>query len=185
MIDEHDITVCYLKDEPRLASQFDSRVKIIKAPYGLGTIPFLRNLYKSLVPDVIHTHCNHAIFLGLFAATGLRIKKFLTLHSIWIKLNWVDYVIFFLHRVLLFVFAPTCTIIAISDSVKEHLHKRIGLPPHRVVKVYNAIPNVTLIENKEELRDKLGIPQKSFCLLFIGRLEKAKSVDTLIDAIVF
>jgi glycosyltransferase involved in cell wall biosynthesis len=182
MASTNDITVCYLKDEPRLANLFDSRIKIIKVPFGLRSIPFLRRLYKRIKPDVIHTHCPHADFLGLFAATGLKIKKFTTIHNIWIKWNWNDNIIFYFYRFLLHSLVSECRIIAISSAIKEHLVNRINIPEYRIHLEYNCIPDLILTQSKEGLRLKLGIKIDDYCMLFIGRLEQQKSVDTLIKA---
>jgi len=157
MASTNDITVCYLKDEPRLANLFDSRIKIIKVPFGLRSIPFLRRLYKRIKPDVIHTHCPHADFLGLFAATGLKIKKFTTIHNIWIKWNWNDNIIFYFYRFLLHSLVSECRIIAISSAIKEHLVNRINIPEYRIHLEYNCIPDLILTQSKEGLRLKLGI----------------------------
>jgi glycosyltransferase involved in cell wall biosynthesis len=178
MAGDHEIHICYLKDEPRVASQFDPRIRIIKAPYGIKTIPFLRKLYKELRPDIIHTHCPHADLLGHAAVLGLRLRMVSTIHNIWIKWNAADYLIFLMYRVL-FTLCRT-RVVAISDVVRDHIMKRFGVKNCSVIRLHNAIPEIRVANTKNELRTQLWIDQTSFCALFIGRLEQQKSVHTLI-----
>jgi len=180
LVKNHEITVCYLKDEARVSDQFDPRIKIIKAPYGIKTISFLRKLYKNIRPDIVHTHCPHADILGHVSALGLKLKMFTTIHNVWIKWNAVDYAVFFIYRVL-FAFCKT-RVVAISDVVRDHAICRLGVKSKMVSRIYNAVPEVQLEYSKKELRTRLGISQTFFCVLFIGRLEQQKSVDTLIRA---
>jgi glycosyltransferase involved in cell wall biosynthesis len=180
MAKNHEITVCYLKDDARVANQFDQRIKIIKAPYGAKTVSYLRHLFKELQPDIVHTHCPHADILSHVASLGLRLNMITTLHNVWVKWNAADRAIFFIYRVM-FNLCNT-RVVAISDVVREHAIHRLRVKSSNVIRLHNAIPDVRVEYTKRDLRTRLGIDHTSFCVLFIGRLEQQKSVDTLIHA---
>lgn len=180
MAKNHEITVCYLKDKSDVANQFDPRVKIIKVPYGVKTVPYLRRLFKDLQPDIVHTHCPHADIFSHVAALGLRLHMVTTLHNVWVKWNAADRVIFFVYRIM-FNLCNT-RVVAISDVVREHAMRRLRVKSANVIRLHNAIPEMRVEDTKSTLRTRLGIDHTSFCVLFIGRLEQQKSVDTLINA---
>lgn len=179
---EHSVDVIYLKFEPQLAGQLSPAINLHHIPLNRYCAANLSNLLKELQPDVIHTHLTHADFLGLWAAKSLPARQFCTMHNIWFKWDWRDYLIFAAYRGLFNLVAPRSHVIGISQSVGEHVINRLKVPPRRVSVINNAIPQLDAPLDYREMRRLLNIPPEAFCLLFIGRLRLQKSVDTLLLA---
>jgi len=180
---KHEVHIIYLKDVTLLKPMFDQRITFHRVDLGMSCASKLRSLVKQIHPDVVHTHLGHADLIGLWAVRGLPLKRVCRMHNIWFKRNWIDNVVIFpLYSFLFRTVAKDCKVIAISESVAKHCREVLHAKPANVILLYNAIPNISIRESKEELREKLSIPVSSFCILFVGRLEKQKSVDTLIRA---
>jgi glycosyltransferase involved in cell wall biosynthesis len=180
--ERYEIHVAYLKDEPLLAASFPASVTIHHVPLGRGVVSRMRGLMKSVRPDIVHTHLGHGDLIGLLASAFLPVRRFCTMHNIWFKWNWKDKVIFAAYRFYFATIARGCTVVCISKSVEDHVRKVLRVPARQARLVYNAIPSLPAPIPREELRRKLSISVDCFCLLFVGRLEKQKSVDTLLSA---
>jgi glycosyltransferase involved in cell wall biosynthesis len=182
-LNDHEVHIIYLKGEPLLLAMLSGLVQMHKVNLSLTCARALRIKIKLINPDVVHTHLGHADMIGLWSCRGLPVKRFCTMHNIWFKWNWVDYIIFIFYRVLFKTVAENCIVIAISESVFNHVEYVLRVPKSRIKLLYNAIPQSLMHFSKEELRSQLNLPANSFCILFVGRLEIQKSVDTLIRAI--
>lgn len=180
---KHKVHIVYLKGDPLMQALLINTVRLHKVDLKRGVIRNLRKLIKSIRPDVVHTHVGHADFIGLWACRDMKVKRFCTMHNIRYKWNYLDYVIFATYALLFKTAARNCTVIAISKVVANHLEKIVGVRKKNIRLIYNAIPDKTLKQSKEELQSELNIPTNSFCVLFVGRLEIAKSVDTLLYAV--
>jgi glycosyltransferase involved in cell wall biosynthesis len=178
----HEVHIIYLKHEPLLQSLLSESVKIHKVELDRQCASNLRKEFRLLNPDVIHTHLGHADLLGLWASRGLSVKRFCTMHNVWFKWSWKDYVIFAAYVFLFKTVARNCKVIAISKTVQDHIRRRLMVPEKNVKLLYNAVPDLKMESDKTQLRKELGLPQNTFCILFVGRLELQKSVDTLILA---
>ena len=178
----HRIDVVWFKEEPQLRSALDPSVGVHHVPLQRGCAANLRALLAELRPDVIHTHLGHADFVGLWAARRMQMARFCTMHNIWFKWNWRDHLIFRGYRWLFRRVAPDCRVICISNSVADHVRRRLRVPEQRIDTVVNAIPDLQVDAERGQLRRELEIPDAAFCVLFVGRLRVQKSVDTLIDA---
>lgn len=180
---EHEVHILYLKNITNLAREFEPSIKLHFIPLGLGTITNIRTYLKSEKPDVVHTHLGHADLIGMLATTGLNVKRFCTMHNIWFKWDWKDQIIFSAYTAILKTVARNCHIIAISTSVKEHIIKRLGVAEKNTYLLYNSIPvSSPAMKSEEQARLEINIDKNNFNVLFVGRLAKQKSVDTLLKA---
>lgn len=180
----HNIHIVYFKEEPLVVSQLASNIAVHHLPLDKDIVANLKEFIQELKPDIIHTHLGHADFIGLWATRNLPVSHFCTMHNIWFKWDWRDYLFFGGYQLLLNYFVPDTQVVAISNSVAQHIKQRLKVPDNRVHTIYNAIPNVEITASKTILRQKLNIDETAFCVLFIGRLRIQKSVDTLLYAIV-
>lgn len=181
--EEHEVHVVYLKDDTAITRLMAPGILLHYVPLGAGCASAVRKLVKSLNPEVVHTHVGHADFIGQWAIRGLPVKRFCTMHNIRYKWNWKDNVIFFGYRVLFGTVAKSCKIIAISNVVADHINKTLGVDKSRIILIVNAIPEVDVKQTKAELRRELSIDNDAFVLLFVGRIEIPKSLETLLYAV--
>jgi glycosyltransferase involved in cell wall biosynthesis len=180
--ENNKVHIVYFKGEPLLKSMLTRQVDFHNINLDFHCSSRLRKLLKSLKPDVVHTHLGHADLIGLWACRGLKLKRFCTMHNIWFKWNWKDRLIFIVYSILFKTVARNCTVIAISKSVFEHVEKVLNVSKKNIQLIYNAIPEIGVKADKKEMRKELNIPEDSFCVLFVGRLEIQKSVPTLLHA---
>jgi len=178
----HEIEIIYFKGFPRLKDEFNASIKIHYIPLNLSTPLKLRKLIKHIKPDIVHTHLGHSDLLGLWASRGLNIKLFCTMHNIWFKWNYKDYLIFTLYYILFKTIASKCKVICISKIVAQHVINTLGVKKENVYVVYNGVPDIELNKNKSEIRQLVNIEPYKYVILFVGRLEKQKSVHTLLIA---
>lgn len=176
--------VVYLKDNTPLKQLLHTSIETTYIPLNARTSTEIRKLVLSTKPDVVHTHLGHADFLGLWAVRGLALKTFCTMHNIWFKWNWKDKIIFEAYKILFRTVAYNCKIIAISNAVKEHVIHTLKVPAGRVNLIYNGIPSSVEIHARSlpQIKNELNIDENNFNILFIGRLEIQKSVETLLKA---
>jgi UDP-glucose:(heptosyl)LPS alpha-1,3-glucosyltransferase len=77
-------------------------------------------------------------------------------------------------------------VIAVSKMVKEQILHRYNLPPEKIEVVYSGVNpehlNPRFKEKKPLFKKQLGLPQKSFILLFIGNGFERKGLQYLIEA---
>lgn len=181
---KHDFHIIYLKNKNDMQPMFPTSVTIHHASLGWSCASTIRTIVKNIKPDVVHTHLGHADWIGLWAVRGLKVKRFCTMHNIWYKWNWTDYIIFFIYKLYFNVLSRDCTVICISKSVEEHVKARLAVPDSRRVLLYNAVPSLLpqQINSRATARTLLNLDANTFYVLFVGRFEKQKAVHTLIDA---
>lgn len=171
-IKEHKVYLIYLKPIDNLVSELSKDVNIVYFPINYFTIKKLKTYFIKINPDIIHTHLGHADIFGLISAKKSNAKIFCTMHNIYFKKNLLDKLIFKVYR---YVLLKNINVISISKSVQNHVIDRLKVPKSRAFLLPNAIPYKTY-KIKEKKSGKIN-------LLFIGRLEKQKSLDTLLKAI--
>ena len=179
----NNIEIIYLKGNPRLQAEFHPSIKIHHVPLSLSTAAQIRKLIKHIKPDVVHTHLGHSDLIGLWACRGLNIKMFCTMHNIWFKWNYKDYIIFALYYILFKTTASKCKVICISETVAKHVTSTLGVKKENVHVIYNGVPSIELNKSKSEIRQLLNMDTSDYIALFVGRLEKQKSVHTLLMAV--
>lgn len=180
---KHTVYIVYFLDKAPLLSFFSKDINIKHIKFNLLTSYHLRQYIKKIKPDIVHTHLGHADLIGLWSIRGLNVKSFVTIHNIWYKWDWRDPIIFFIYKILFKTIARKCVVIGISKSVSLHVKNRLGVKAENIFTLYNAIDDIHSLDTKDNIRKKLNIPEKSFCVLFIGRLHIQKSIETLLYAV--
>ncbi len=174
-IREHDVYLVYLKPIDSLIPNLDKRVVINQLPLSFTTVKKLSAYYNKVKPDIIHTHLGHADILGLWSARKTSALVFTTMHNIYFKKNFLDPIIFKIYTFLLLKIVKKSRVISISTSVENHVLRTLKLPKERSFLLYNAISSSKSITQKSET--------EIITILFVGRLEKQKSIETLLKAI--
>ncbi|WP_435260854.1 glycosyltransferase family 4 protein [Tenacibaculum sp. nBUS_03] len=174
-IEEHQVCLIYLKPIDDLIHLIDDRVQVINIVLSFRIISKLKTYFKTVNPDIIHTHLGHADMLGMWSARKVKAKVFCTMHNIYFKKNILDIFFFKMYSYLFKNKNIDASVIAISKAVNNHVVDVLKLPADKSYLLYNAIP-FQKIEKRKGKEDKTH-------LLFIGRLEKQKSISTLLKAI--
>lgn len=171
----HEVHLIYLKPINDLVSEVDSRVFVKHIPVSFSTIKDLSIYYHKVKADVIHTHLGHADIMGIWAAKKTKAKLFSTIHSTSFKGNSaLDNLYFSFYRFLFKRFNDRWNLISISKSVEQIVIKKITRVNQNNYVLHNAIPDVGYFDRAHN---------KIVSILFVGRLTKAKSIDTLLKAV--
>lgn len=173
-VEKHEVHLIYLKSVNDLIHLVDKRVVIKQIPLTIFTIKKLRSYFKSYKPEVIHTHLGHADILGIWAAKKSNAKIFCTMHNIYFKQSFIDTIFFKIYKYLFKKRKRNVKVISISKSVESHVINTLKLPKDRSFLLYNAIPSKEFDSRK--MNDSINV-------LLVGRLEKQKSIDTLIRSV--
>ena len=134
---------------------------------NLLNILILYHLIRKLKPDVVHTAAAEANFHGILAAKLAGIKVIcgeeigIPNHSL------------IAQKVFAFIYKRADKIICVSKAVKDHLIKTKEIKKEKGEVVYNP---VTFPQNYKKKNSDC------FTLVFVGRLEKVKNVETLLFA---
>ena len=173
------------------------RIKLTKKLSGFETsVPVSRkrlNFVRDFKPDIIHVETEFGMGLcGVSIAKMLKIPLVYTMHTM-----YDEYIYYIAPRPLvktvkklshkyMRVFANRANAITgPSEKCSEYLSSAgVKLP-------VNVIPNPVELddfspehfdpEQKRAIREKFGIPQDAFVVVFVGRLGREKSIDLLID----
>lgn len=173
-IENHQVFLIYFKDKNDLVSDLNTKVNVSQIKIDKNIIKNLKKCFKKIDPDVIHTHLGHADFFGLWASRNFRAKKFCTMHNIYFKKNLLDVIFFSVYKLLFNKYLKNCNVISISQSVKNHAQKKLKVKLKNSHLLFNAIPFKKIEFSKQNEQIKL---------LFIGRLEKQKSLSTFLEAL--
>ncbi len=172
-------------------------IKLTKKLSGFETsVPVSRkrlNFVRDFKPDIIHVETEFGMGLcGVPIAKMLKVPLVYTMHTM-----YDEYIYYIAPRPLvktvkklshkyMRVFANRANAITgPSEKCSEYLSSAgVKLP-------VNVIPNPVELddfspehfdpEQKRAIREKFGIPQDAFVVVFVGRLGREKSIDLLID----
>ena len=171
----HEVHLVYLKPINDLIHLLDKKVEIKNIPLSLFTITNLKKYFKAKKPDIVHTHLSHADILGSIANTSSKAKVFATIHSTKFKKTLLDNFIFFIYAIVFNL--KKVNVISISKSVENVVFRKIHVKQNKSFLLYNALPPA------KTHPQQIMTQQNKIRLLFVGRLEKAKSLETLLLAI--
>jgi len=130
---------------------------------------WLRKYCEEKEIDIIHSHHRYPEYLSNSIKKSLGIKTIVTVH------NYVTGFKRFSYR--------SDFIIAVSNSVTNHLINYFGIDSDKVGVLYNCIkPLYTAEKKREEIKTFPGIPRDHFVLLFAGRMVLEKGTKTLIES---
>ena len=124
-------------------------------------------LIKKIKPDIIHTAAAEANFHGVIAAKLAGVKTIIA-EEIGIPNHS-----FVAKRIFKFIYAFTNKVVGVSWSVKRHLVNTGEIPEHKGYVIYNPV-SISKIYDR--------IDKDYFNIIYVGRLEKVKNVETLVRA---
>jgi len=120
--------------------------------------------------NIIHTHHRYPELLSTLIAKRLNIKIITTSHSLVTGYKYLSF--------------KSDKIIAVSNSVKTYIAKYFHIREDKIETLYNCLPftiksNINLTD---KLRKKLNVDRQVFKILYLGRINRVKGSDILIDA---
>lgn len=134
--------------------------------------------------DIIHTHLHKDAVAGLFSTFFLDIPVVVHEHGS-ILLPGFQYD---LYRVLFrFLYRRAAAIIAVSNAAACRISNIVGRCPSMLSTIYNSIdldefkPNP---EIRKQIRSDLHFTDEHIVIGFVGRMERIKGVDVLLDAMI-
>jgi glycosyltransferase involved in cell wall biosynthesis len=89
-------------------------------------------------------------------------------------------------KALLFFFKKSDAVVAMTDEIREELDL-VGFPPERIITIPNGVDcqrfyKETSLTARNDVRKRLGCPEKAKLVLFSGRLVYRKGLDILLKA---
>jgi sugar transferase (PEP-CTERM/EpsH1 system associated) len=143
----------------------------------------LMHLIKRIRPQVVHTR-NWGTIDGIIAARLARVnyvihgehgREFTDLHGLnyrrnlarWVLGRWVN----------LFV--------TVSDEIKSWLVNKVGIPEKKVVTIINGVDTKKYFPpaDKKKVKQDIGIDPDTFIVGTVGRLDKVKNYQMLLNAV--
>ncbi len=165
----------------------------IKSMSNFGFVFNIDNLLEKIIRekniDIIHAHGFHypITWAAINISKKISIPSVLTIHGFYL-LNPDNYFFIFLNKLFNFFILPNLlknsnAIISLTKSTSEEIKCYFNSDKYFVIP--NGIDVAKFIHNKEninEYRKKYGIPKDSIIISFFGRLEQAKGIIELTDA---
>ena len=120
--------------------------------------------------DIIHTHHRYPELLSTIIVKRLNIKTITTVHSLVKGYKNLSF--------------RSDRIITVSKTVKKSVIKNFQIQENKIELLYNCVvpedrPDEERVEN---LREKLNIKNNKYVILFLGRLNRLKGIDILIES---
>lgn len=140
-----------------------------------SAIKQIHDVIKRIEPDIIHVHSSWAgLFVRLpYILKKRRVKIIYTAHG-WSFIrdisNKKKFIYANIEKILLMV---TDKVVNIS-KYEQNKAVEYGLNKNKMIMIYNGVPDVIHQENFSQ-SDKIN-------LLFVGRLDKTKGIDILLDS---
>ncbi len=159
-----------------LLKNYNIKLNIIPFSKGRkGIFGFLK--FKNQIEDycvannikIIHTHHRYPELAAYYVSNKQEVKTITTAHSIVKGYKRMSF--------------RSDKVIAVSNTVKDHIINHFSISPERVEIIYNPVIFPLLSYNKKQLKEKLQIPENKFVLLFVGRISKEKGTEILLDAL--
>ena len=150
-------------------------VHILNRDFSINNLSNIWSVYKlikKIKPDVVHTAAAEANFHGIIAAKLAGVKTIIG-EEIGIPNHSST-----AQKVFSLVYRFANKVIGVSQSVKNHLVKTREITDRKGIVVYNPVSVVNFPNPVKALN-----PGKiQFNILYVGRLEKVKNVETLLKA---
>ena len=149
-----------------------------RGPWDWGVFAALAGHLRAVQPDIVHAllfHANLAARVAGLIRGFPRDRLLCEIHTVEVERAWHLQVDRFMHRFCRFT-------IGNSPSVVDHLHRAAGIPRERLRLVLPGV-DVAAIAAAEPLdRAGLGVGRGEALLLWVGRLDPVKGLDTLVEA---
>lgn len=151
---------------------------LLDKPTGHGMLQCINKLRKYSVDNrisLIHAHCSVPMFLGKVVGNVLNIPIICTIH------NTRGYNA----RMERFTAWMASKYVSIGLSAEDYMKKELGIPPQKIVRIYNAIDlSKFKAENKKpNFWDDYSIDQSEIKLLNVARVNEQKNQMCLIKAV--
>jgi glycosyltransferase involved in cell wall biosynthesis len=158
-------------------------IRNLRQPFNLFRILRYLHLHR---PQLIHTQLEFADILGTVAAKILGIPSVSTVHTLdgfppkktalgRMKLRW-------------FLLGKFCgRVIAVSEKTRLHYLQSGGLPPDKVITLYNGV-DISRFKNTDatqtaKLKQALHLPLNSRVIITIAVLREPKGIQFMIEAL--
>ncbi|HEY3320693.1 MAG TPA: glycosyltransferase family 4 protein [Planctomycetota bacterium] len=144
----------------------------------------MKELLRSIKPDIVHTHSAKAGFLGRYAAHNLDIERVIHTAHVF-PFQWAGGVT---GRVYLGLERQVArfseTLICVGESQRADAVARKLTDPAKLVVVRNGIelPEQTAASQRAAARATLGLPESALAVGMVGRLAPQKGIGALVKA---
>ncbi len=180
----HDVSVLSIKPAGPVGDRLaDAGIGVqscdASGPADWRVFESVANATRSTAPDVVHSllfhanlACRIAGLIGGFPAERLVCE----IQTAEIERRWhlaVDRLTFRLCRLT----------VVNSDSVRRHLRVHAGIPAHLLRVIHGGVDAAAIQSAAPLPRESLGAREGEHILLWVGRLDPVKGLDTLIDAV--
>lgn len=185
------VIVCYIRDKRDHVFNMDVRAKALQVEYveieerhsfDLSAWRTLRRLVREQRIDIVHAHEYKTDLIAAFLARTEGVLPLATVHG-WSghsrRERWLYYPC---DRRLLARFPH---VIAVSSDIARML-MRAGVAPERVTTIVNGIDHTAFRRDptrRDEVRRSLGVNSSDFVVGAVGRIEREKRYDLLVNAI--
>lgn len=178
----HNPAICAIEHGGSLEDQLNNSgipYKVIGKKHGeyLRTMKKVYEFFKSLDADVVHTHHLHELFYSAIPARLAGARLIHTEHEYFSLMPAKK-------RVVLKFLSLFCSrITGVEDKVTEFMRSKARIDRKKLVTIGNGV-DMALYQGESKLhKHDFGIPEGSFTIGIVARLEKVKDHSTLFRAV--
>jgi len=179
--DHVESTVCALRANPRSIPINAPTVSLHCRRYSPAAVRAIARLAREQHIDIIHAHLQKAIISSLLAVSLCPSKLIVHEHGPIFRGGTGC-----IYRRLLWLLAPRAdAIVANSQATRSAIQKTLGGREVPVMVVHNFIDLGRFDparHDRQAARQALGVEADEFVVGFVGRLDRAKGADLLVDS---